>query len=136
MTNDRGFSEVELIVSLVIFMVGVLGAVGLIGAGYRYQGQSKLETEMTVLAETKIEELRAFASTDLADTVALNIGGDLDVDVVGHVDTVETSTGWVFVRRWEIVAGPAGTREITVRIRPLTPPAAGQADLSTTVLHE
>ncbi len=135
MTNNRGFTEVELLVSLMIFTIGILGGVTLLGAGYRFQGQSRLETELTILAEMKIEELSAMASTNLPDTVALLPGGDLDSDAVGYWDTPSAGDR-VFSRRWEVVAGPAGTRQITVRVQPLDPPAASHADLSTTVLHE
>lgn len=135
MSDRRGFTQVELLVSLIVFAVGVMGGVTLLGAGYRFQGQSQLETELTVLAEMKIEELRALAGTDLPDTTALVPGGDLESNETGYRDTIEVE-GWIFNRRWRVVAGPAGTREITVRVQPLIPPAAGSADLSTTILHE
>ena len=135
MTNNRGFTEVELLVSLMIFTIGILGGVTLLGAGYRFQGQSRLETELTILAEMKIEELSAMASTNLPDTVALLPGGDLDSDAVGYWDTPSAGSR-IFNRRWEVVTGPAGTRQITVRVQALDPPAYGHADLSTTVLHE
>ncbi len=135
MNDDRGFTQVELLVSLIVFAVGVMGGVTLLGAGYRLQGQSRLETELTVLAEMKIEELHALAGTDLPDTTALVPGGDLESNATGYRDTIDVE-GRIFNRRWLVVAGPAGTREITVRVQLLIPPAAGSADLSTTVLHE
>ncbi len=135
MSDNRGFTQVELLVSLIVFAVGVMGGVTLLGAGYRFQGQSRLETELTVLAEMKIEELRALAGTDLPDTTALVTGGDLESNATGYRDTIDVE-GRIFNRRWLVVAGPAGTREITVRVQLLIPPAAGSADLSTTVLHE
>ncbi len=135
MNDDRGFTQVELLVSLIVFAVGIVGGVTLLGAGYRLQGQSRLETELTVLAEMKIEELRALAGTDLPDTTALVPGGDLESNATGYRDTIDVE-GRIFNRRWLVVAGPAGTREITVRVQLLIPPAAGAADLSTTVLHE
>lgn len=135
MNDDRGFTQVELLVSLIVFAVGIVGGVTLLGAGYRFQGQSRLETELTVLAEMKIEELHALAGTDLPDTTALVPGGDLESNATGYRDTIDVE-GRIFNRRWLVVAGPAGTREITVRVQLLIPPAAGSADLSTTVLHE
>ncbi len=135
MSDRRGFSIVELMVSLVIFAIGVLAGLTLIGAGHRYQGQARLETDMTVLAESKIEELRAVAGTDLPDTVALVPGGDLDSDVPGYYDAASLDD-WAFRRRWRVEIGPTGTREVVVHVEPLVPPAAGEAELSTTVLHE
>ena len=135
MNDDRGFTQVELLVSLIVFAVGIVGGVTLLGAGYRFQGQSRLETELTVLAEMKIEELHALAGTDLPDTTALVPGGDLESNATGYRDTIDVE-GRIFNRRWLVIAGPAGTRAITVRVQLLIPPAAGSADLSTTVLHE
>ena len=130
-----GFTVVELLVSLVIFSFGALAAVALLGTGYRYEGQANLETQMTVLTETKIEQFRAIAGTDLPDTVALVFGGSLDTNVSGYIDTPELD-GRRFRRRWLVEAGPGGTRQATVRVEPLDPPAAGRSELSTYVIHD
>ncbi|UCC74728.1 MAG: type II secretion system protein [Gemmatimonadota bacterium] len=135
MREAGGFSLVELMVALVIFAFGVLAGVALLGSGYRWEGQAELETQMTVAAEMKVEELKAVAGTELADTVQLMPGGDLDSNMSGYWDTAELD-GRVFTRRWRVQAGPAGTRQVTVRVLPLDPPAAGYADLWTHVLHD
>ena len=135
MKQTHGFSLVELLVALVIFSFGVLAGVALLGAGHKWEGQAELETQLTVAAEMKIEELKAVAGTSLSDTVALVLGGDLDTNAAGYWDTVEVD-GRVFTRRWEVVQGPAGTRQLTVRTLPLDPPAAGKAELWTHILHE
>jgi len=130
-----GFSLVELLVALVIFSFGVLAGVALLGAGYRWEGQAELETQMTVAAEMKIEELKAIAGSEQVDTVQLAMGGDLDANVAEHWDTVELD-GRVFVRRWWVGSGPAGARQVAVRAQALNPPAAGQAVLWTYFIHE
>jgi prepilin-type N-terminal cleavage/methylation domain-containing protein len=130
-----GFSLVELLVAMVIFSFGVLAGVALLGAGYRWEGQAELETQMTVAAEMKIEELKAIAGSEQDDTVQLALGGDLDANVAEHWDTVELDRR-VFIRRWLVEAGPAGSRQAAVRAQPLNPPAAGQAMLWTYVIHE
>ncbi len=135
MKQSRGFSLVELLVALVIFSFGVLAGVALLGAGHKWEGQAELETQLTVAAEMKMEELKAVAGTSLSDTLALVLGGDLDTNATGYWDTVELD-GRVFTRRWEVVQGPAGTRQVTVRTQPLDPPAAGKAELWTHILHE
>lgn len=135
MKQAAGFSLVELLVALVIFAFGVLAGVALLGSGYRWEGQAELETQMTVAAEMKVEELKAVAGTELPDTAQLVPGGDLDSNITGYWDTTELD-GRTFTRRWRIQAGPAGTRQVTVRVLPLDPPAAGHADLWTHVLHE
>lgn len=135
MMDRRGFSEVELLVALTIFTVGVLGGVALMGAGYRYQGQSRLETEMTIVAERKVEEFQALAGTTRPDTVALLPGGDTESNVEDYFDTVDVGD-WIFLRRWRIEPGPANTRRVTVTVKPFSPPAEGSAKLSTTLLHD
>jgi hypothetical protein len=101
----------------------------------KWEGQAELETQLTVAAEMKMEELKAVAGTSLSDTLALVPGGDLDTNATGYWDTVELD-GRLFTRRWEVVQGPAGTRQVTVRTQPLDPPAAGKAELWTHILHE
>ncbi len=135
MRNAAGFTLVELMVALVIFAFGVLAGVALLGAGHKWEGQAELATQMTVAGEMKIEELKAIAGTNLPDTVALVVGGALGSNVTGYSDTTDLD-GRTFTRRWRVQAGPAGTRQVTVRVLPLDPPAAGQAELWTNVIHE
>ncbi len=134
MRRQAGFSMVELMVALTIFSFGVLAVVALLGAGYRYEGQAQLDTQMTVIAEMKIEELRAVAGTKLADTVALVPGGGLDSDVAGYWESVLLD-GRDFTVRWQVVTGPAGTRQLTVRAISVAGPSRN-AELSTYVIHE
>lgn len=133
--SDRGFTLVELLVALVIFAIGVLAGVALLGAGYRWEGRAELETQLTVTAEMKVEELKALAGTELPDTMALVPGGNLDSNVVGYWDTVNLD-GRVFRRRWRVESGPVGMRLAAVRSEVLTPPAGGQAELRTYVIHD
>ncbi len=133
--NESGFTLVEFIVAMLIFSIGVMAGVVLLGAGYRYQGQARLATEMTVLAEMKVEELRSVAGTELADTVQLTFGGDTETNVPDHWDNAQLD-GRTFTRRWRVEAGPAGVRRVTVRVQPANPPAAGRADLATNIIHD
>ncbi len=135
MRPTEGFTLVELMVALVIFSFGVLAGVALLGTGHKWEGQAELETQMTVAGEMKIEELKAIAGTELSDTVALVPGGGLESNVSGYWDTAELD-GRQFTRRWQVQPGPAGTRQVMVRVMPLVPPAAGQAELWTNIIHE
>lgn len=135
MRSKSGFSLVELMVALVIFSFGVLAGVALLGGGFRWEGKAELETQMTVAAEMKIEELKAIAGTKRPDTLALVIGGDLDSNVGGYWDTA-TLDGRTFTRRWQMEAGPAGTRLARVRVQPQDPPALGDAELVSYLIHD
>ncbi len=120
---------------MVIFSFGVLAGVALLGAGFRWEGQAELATELTVAAEMKIEELRAVAGTELADTVELVPGGDLDSNVTAHWDTVQID-GRSYTRRWVVEPGPVGTRRVAVRAIPRAPAGWGEAELRTHILHD
>ncbi len=135
MSKPSGFSLVELMVALVIFSFGILVGLALLGSGHRWEGKAELETQLTVVAEMKIEELKAIAGTDLADTVQLVPGGSLDANVSGYWDTFEMD-GRTFTRRWQVQPGPSGTRQVAVRASPLEAPSAGQGELWTYVIHD
>ena len=135
MSARNGFSLVELMVALVIFSFGVLAGVALLGGGFRWEGKAELETQMTVAAEMKLEELKAVAGTDRTDTIAIVIGGGLDSNLSGYWDTSDVD-GRTFTRRWQVENGPAGTRQVTVRAIPLNPPASGQAELRSYLIHD
>ncbi|MGD8868780.1 MAG: type II secretion system protein [Gemmatimonadales bacterium] len=135
MKGNRGFSIVELIVSMTIFSFGVLGGVALLETGFRWEGRAELTTQLTVAAEMKVEELKALAGTDLADTVQIELGGSLETDVANHFDRFELD-GRTYKRRWSVEDGPSGTRRVTVRSEIMVGRVVGQADLWTYVIHD
>jgi hypothetical protein len=131
---ERGTTIVEIMVAVVVLGVGVLPVIALMGSGYRYQGQARLDVQMATMAESKIEELIAVARTDLPDTVALSPGGSLEADAAGHFDSV-VHEGRTFARRWQVELGPAGTRDVTLRVT--GQPSVGRAiEVSTQVIHD
>ncbi len=133
-TCQRGSTIVEIMVAVVVLGVGVLPVIGLLGSGYRYQGQARLDVQMATLAESKIEEMVAVAGTNLPDTVALTPGGSLEADAPNHFDYVEHE-GRRFARRWLVQLGPAGTRDVTLRVS--GQPSAGRAiEMKTQVIHD
>lgn len=135
MRSERGFSLVELMVAIMIFAVGILATAGLLGAGYRYQGKAQIETELTTLAEAKVEDLRAVAGTERSDTVQLVPGGSLTSDLSGYTDTT-TLAGRRYGRRWRVALGPAGVRRVTVQVRRLDPPGPESGQLTTNIYHD
>ncbi len=135
MRGKGGFSIVELIVSMTIFSFGVLGGVALIETGFRWEGRAELATQLTVAAEMKVEELRALAGTDLAETVQLELGGSVETAVANHWDSIDLD-GRVIERRWAVEVGPAGTRCVTVRAEIVKGVVVGRAELWTYVIHD
>lgn len=134
MRNERGATIVEVMVGLMVLAVGVLPVIALMASGYRYQGQARLDIQMATLAESKVEELVAIAGTQLPDTVALSVGGSVTSDMAGHSDLVDLN-GQTFVRRWRVELGPAGARDVTLRVT--TQPSVGRAvEVSTQVVHD
>jgi type II secretory pathway pseudopilin PulG len=58
-SSRRGFTIVEVIVATMVLAFGILAGVALLGTGFRWQGQAELTTQLTVAAESKIEDLKA-----------------------------------------------------------------------------
>jgi type IV pilus assembly protein PilV len=61
-----GFALIEVLVSLLIFMFGVLGTVGLLSSTTRIETESKFRTDAADLANDAISMLWTTALTDLA----------------------------------------------------------------------
>lgn len=133
-SSSRGFTVVEVLISTVILAFGVLAGVALLGTGYRWQGQAELTTQLTVAAESKIEDLKAAAGSQAPDTVELGVGGDLESRAASHWDTVEED-GRMIERRWIIGPGPAGALQVTVVARPTVETVTRRVQLSTQLIH-
>lgn len=130
----RGFTIVEVLVATMILAFGILAGVALLGTGFRWQGQAELTTQLTVAAESKIEDLKAVAGTQAPDTIELAFGGNLESSVTGHWDTVDLD-GRTIQRRWVVRPGPAGSLEVTVIARTTFPAVARRVQLSTQLVH-
>jgi prepilin-type N-terminal cleavage/methylation domain-containing protein len=133
-STNRGFTIVEVLVATVILAFGILAGVALLGAGFRWQGQAELATQLTVAAESKIEDLKAAAGTQAPDTIQLVVGGDLESNAAGHWDAVEED-GRTIERRWVVRAGPAGALQVTVVARPTIPSVTRRVQLTTQLVH-
>jgi Tfp pilus assembly protein PilV len=115
---EAGFTLVELMLAVVMLVIGLVGVASTMSSMIRYQDLSAARTDMSTLADNKIEQLRAAAATRSTDTLQLAVGGSLTVPTAQHVDTV-TERGRAYVRLWVVAAGLGGTRDLTLRIRPL-----------------
>ncbi|MBI2073204.1 MAG: prepilin-type N-terminal cleavage/methylation domain-containing protein [Gemmatimonadetes bacterium] len=114
--REAGFTLAELMVAVLLLVVGVLAVASIMATATLRQVRSTVVTEMTALAESKVEELRAHAIYKSADTVQVSLGGSLTTSEADHADTVTSPVGRPYIRRWLIEAGVAGTRRATLRI--------------------
>lgn len=102
---ENGFTLIEVMVSIVILAIGLLGLAPMMAISITGNAFANEATEATVLAQDKIEELKnktAFASIPLSDSVAV----DAQYTLVSRVDDT-ASDGTV----------PVGVYKIFVRVR-------------------
>lgn len=126
--RGNGFSIIEMIIALTILAVGVLALAPVMVGTSSVERLARNRQEMVSVAESKFEDLRAYASSRTADTVELAVGGSLTGSVVEHADSLQGATGRWYRRRWEVVAGPAGSREVTLRVEPKPTGSTGTID--------
>lgn len=117
--REAGFTLAELMVAVLLLVVGVLGLASLMATATVRQTRATVLTEMTTIAESKLEEMRAYALYKSADTVQVSLGGSLTTSEASHYDNVTSPVGRQYVRRWLIAAAVAGTRQVTLRIAPV-----------------
>lgn len=117
----KGFSLVELVISLMMLTFGLLSLASAMASTIVGQRVSASRSELTVVAESKLEELRGYGNTLATDPLRaqLALGGSVTTNVTGYVDTVQTLANRRYQRRWVIGAGVAGTRRVTVRAAPI-----------------
>lgn len=116
-----GFGLVETIFAMMIAAVGVLALGSVMGVTANRQALSASRLEIAALAESKMDQLRFYASSQTADTLKLVVGGSLISDVANYNDLVTSARGRDYKRRWNIVPGVFGTRDVTIRVLPVSP---------------
>ena len=114
-----GFTLIELIVATLLLAVGILAMASVMASISAQRQRVTSRIEMTTLAESKFEELRARSHAGNSDTVQLAVGGSLTTSLPDHADTVTAASGRPHVRRWTVEDGPAGARAVTLRLEPL-----------------
>ena len=112
--SNRGFTLVEVLVAMVIFVFGMVAIATLMIEGIRLQSFSQNSTIGSALVKTRIERLQLLQDSDPQRAV----GGSLTADLADHF---ELPPGSAFVVRWTVAAGPAGTQDVTVAALPLDP---------------
>lgn len=117
----KGFSLVELVIALLMLTFGLLSLASAMASTIVGQRVSSSRGELTVVAESKLDELRGIGSTVATDPLraALAVGGSVTTATAGYADTVVTADNRSYQRRWVIANGVAGTRKVTVRVFPI-----------------
>jgi prepilin-type N-terminal cleavage/methylation domain-containing protein len=116
-----GFTLIELMMAIVMLSFGLLGMAGLMVSSTQVQQLSTTRSQMTLVAESKLEELRSYgmtAATDTALRARLNVGGSLVAPAAGYADSAQAPGGRWYYRRWQISNDIAGMRRVNLRIVP------------------
>jgi prepilin-type N-terminal cleavage/methylation domain-containing protein len=115
-----GFTLVELMMAIVMLSFGLLGMAGLMVSSTQVQQLSTTRSQMTLVAESKLEELRSYGQTGGADPLRLrlNVGGSVAAPVAGYADSAQAPGGRWYYRRWQIVNDIAGMRRVNLRVVP------------------
>jgi prepilin-type N-terminal cleavage/methylation domain-containing protein len=133
---EGGFTLIELMMSIIVLAVGLLGLASAMASMTRYQELANARAEMTFLADNKLEQLRHAASNRTVDTLQLATGGSLVTPSAQHADTIVGRAGRRYGRLWQVVPGAGGTRDVTLRIKPLfdEPRTPARLDFKTLIL--
>jgi prepilin-type N-terminal cleavage/methylation domain-containing protein len=120
MRQPAGFTLVELMIAIVMLAFGLLGMAGLMVSSTQVQQLSTSRSQMTTVAESKLEELRSYGQTAATDPLRLrlNVGGSMVAPVANYADSAQAPGGRWFYRRWQIVNDIAGMRRVNLRIVP------------------
>lgn len=111
--SEAGASLVEVLVALVVTVVGTLSVATLMAYGTSLQVTSRDTTTAAAVARQQMERLRMLPPLSPARAV----GGSLTADVANFSAVVDSTHGQFRVR-WQVSAGPAGTKQIEMIVLP------------------
>lgn len=115
-----GFSLVETVVAMLVGTIALIALAGVMVSTSQVQALSLSRMELTSIGETKLDQLRAHSAWRTADTVQLAIGGSLTSDVANHSGVVTSARNRQYRLRWAVAAGLNGTRDVTLRVSPVS----------------
>jgi len=119
--RERGFTILEVMVSMVILLIGLVSVAELFAVAMRSDSYSFNDGAATVVAQDKLE---GFHNLDFDDTAGPGAQIQITpagVDSLGASVTNYNDTKDGFIRRWSVAQGPTpDTRTITLRIIPTT----------------
>jgi type II secretory pathway pseudopilin PulG len=117
-TRQSGFGVVELVIAMLILSVAIISMAGVMTQTRRMQGLALSRAELTAVAESKFEELRAAAAGAPSAPTSLTAGGSLTADNLNKSDEMTSASGRRYRRRWLVGSGPEGSVQVTVRVFP------------------
>ena len=116
--SERGFSLVEVLFSTLILVVGLLSVAQLLAVSIKAESMARNGALGTRWAQGKLDDLMK-ANFDTNPQVQVTPGGvdSLAADVPNYNDVPPVGPMQPrIIRRWRVVAGPAGTRILAVRV--------------------
>lgn len=116
-----GFSLVETVVGMLVGTVALIALAGVMISTSQVQALSLSRMELTSIGEAKLDELRSFSALRSADTVQLAIAGSLTTNVANHWGQVTSPRVRQYNLRWLVANGLNGTRDVTLRVSPVSP---------------
>jgi prepilin-type N-terminal cleavage/methylation domain-containing protein len=108
--DDAGFTLVEVLIAMLVLVVGLLSVAQLLAVSIVMNSDARSATSATLQAQTKVDELMKTSFT--APMVQINAADTLSSNVANYFDTPTAG----ITRRWQVTAGPSGTRTVTVRV--------------------
>jgi type IV pilus assembly protein PilV len=109
MQRSRGFSLIEVLVSVVVLSIALLGTAGLTAASLKSTNTSYYRSQATVLADDILDRMRA--------NVTVARGGTYNITGTPPVFTAASGTAYFDVVEWEDTVGqtlPGGIGHVDV----------------------
>jgi prepilin-type N-terminal cleavage/methylation domain-containing protein len=125
--TDRGFTLVEVLISMLILTIGMIAVAGLLAMATQMQIGAREAARSTRLAQDKIDELMKL---NFSSAPAVAVGGDLDANATNYWETPFEG----ITLRWAVAAGPTDDlRVLTLRVVNLRAQQYRQTDLATII---
>jgi prepilin-type N-terminal cleavage/methylation domain-containing protein len=125
--EDAGFTLVEVLISMVVLTVGLVGIAALLAITTQMHVGARESARSTRLAQDKFDDLMKL---NFASAPEVAVGGDLDTNDDDHFE--EPMTGVTV--RWVVADGPTDdTRVVTVRVLNERARQYRRTDLSTII---